>query len=87
MADFFHLPLDYFRMENASMVQGISTNIATLGELPINSHLILENKALQKDVESLRNMLQAKEETIKAKHELIDTLRGSHSVVGDMSSQ
>ncbi len=77
MADFFHLPLDYFRMENATMVQGISTNIATLGELPINSHLTLENRVLQKEVESLRAALKAKDETIQAKQEVIDALQGS----------
>ena len=77
IADFFQLPLDYFRMENATMVQGISTNIATLGEFPINTHLTLENHALQKEVESLRTALEAKDETIRAKQEVIDTLRSS----------
>ena len=77
MADFFHLPLDFFRVENATMVQGISTNIATLGELPINTHLTLENRALQKEVDCLRTALKAKDETIRAKQELIDVLHSN----------
>lgn len=77
MADFFHLPLDFFRVENATMVQGISTNIATLGELPINTHLTLENRALQKEVDCLRTALEAKDETIRAKQEVIDVLRSN----------
>ena len=53
------------------------TNVATLGELPINTHLALENRALQKEVESLKTALDAKDETIRAKQEVIDTLRGN----------
>ena len=43
------------------------------------THLNLENRALQKEVESLRTALDAKDETIRAKQELIETLRINHS--------
>lgn len=79
IADFFHMPLDFFRIENADMVNGISTNMADLGELPLNSHLLMENRALQHEVKSLTTALNAKEETIRAKQELIDTLRNTLS--------
>ena len=77
LADFFHLPLDLLRLENAATVQGISTNVSSLGKLPISNHLIVENRTLQKEVENLKSALQAKEETIQTQKELINLLRPS----------
>ena len=71
LADFFHMPLDYFRMGNSFATNNVSGNNNYVGNVSLRNNLLIENDSLRKEVESLKGTLKAKDEALKAKDDLI----------------
>ena len=69
LADFFHMPLDYFRLGNSFA----TNNVNYIGNISLSNNLLIENDSLRKEVESLKETLKAKDEALKAKDEVIQT--------------
>ncbi len=74
-ADFFGMPLDYFRTNSSFKANNITGNNNYVGNVSVNTNLMFENDALRKEVDNLRAMLKAKDETIEAKTEFINALK------------
>ena len=54
LADFFHMPLDYFRMGNSFATNNVSGNNNYVGNVSLSNNLLIENDSLRKEVESLK---------------------------------
>ena len=67
LADFFHMPLDYFRLGNSFATNNVNGN----NNYSLSNNLLIENDSLRKEVESLKETLKAKDEALKAKDDLI----------------
>lgn len=72
LADFFHMPLDYFRLGNSFATNNVNGN-NYIGNVSLSNNLLIENDSLRKEVESLKETLKAKDEALKAKDEVIQT--------------
>lgn len=73
LADFFHIPLDYFRAGSSFATNNVSGNNNYVGNVSLSNNLLIENDSLRKEVESLKETLKAKDEALKAKDEVIQT--------------
>ena len=62
LADFFHMPLDYFRLGNSFATNNVNGNNNYIGNVSLSNNLL---------VESLKETLKAKDEALKAKDDLI----------------
>ena len=71
LADFFHMPLDYFRLGNSFATNNVNGNNNYIGNVSLSNNLLIENDSLRKEVESLKETLKAKDEALKAKDDLI----------------
>ena len=71
LADFFHMPLDYFRLGNSFATTNVNGNNNYIGNVSLSNNLLIENDSLRKEVESLKETLKAKDEALKAKDDLI----------------
>ena len=76
LADFFHMPLDYFRVESSFKANNVSGNNNYVGNVPVNTNLMMENESLRKQLEALQNVVKAKDDTLAAKDALITALQG-----------
>ena len=79
LADFFHMPLDYFRANSSFSANNIYGSNNNVGNITLNGNLIAENDALRKEVASLKKTIEAMEVTIKTKDEMIDLLKTKFS--------
>lgn len=75
LADFFHLPLDYFRVGKEFSSNNVSGNNNYVGNISLSNNLLIENDALRKEVENLKATIVAMKETIQTKNELIEALK------------
>lgn len=75
IADYFHLPLDYFRTNSSFKANNVSGNNNYVGNVSISTNLLIENEALRRELEAVKETLKAKEEIIRAKDMLIETLK------------
>lgn len=75
LADFFHMPLDYFRVESSFKANNVSGNNNYVGNVSVNTNLMMENESLRREISGLRETLKAKEETLHTKNDLIDNLK------------
>ena len=82
IADFFHLPLDYFRMGHTFKAQNVNGNNNQWGNVNINTNLMAENQGLAKELAAVREKLASKEamietmgQVIKAKDDVITVLK------------
>lgn len=73
LADFFHMPLDYFRKEVAFKTTNVSgnNNSVSVGNVSVNTNLMLENDSLRREISTLKETLKAKDETLKSKDETL----------------
>lgn len=74
IADYFHMPLDYFRENSSFKANNVSGN-NYVGNVSVSTNLLIENQALRKELEAVRETLKAKEEVLEAKNMLIETLK------------
>ena len=79
LADFFHMPLDYFRANSSFSANNIYGSNNNVGNITLSGNLIAENDALRKEVASLKKTIEAMEVTIKTKDEMIDLLKTNFS--------
>ena len=75
LADFFGMPLDYFRTNSTFKANNVAGNNNYVGNVSVNTNLMFENDSLRREVESLRATLKAKDETIQSKNEFIENLK------------
>ena len=75
LADFFGMPLDYFRTNSTFNANNVAGNNNYVGNVSVNTNLMFENDSLRREVESLRATLKAKDETIQSKNEFIENLK------------
>ena len=79
LADFFHMPLDYFRAHSSFSANNIYGSNNNVGNITLSGNLIAENDALRREVASLKKTIEAMEVTIKTKDEMIDLLKNGLS--------
>ena len=75
LADFFHMPLDYFRVESSFKANNASGNNNYVGNVSVNTNLMMENESLRKQLEAVQNVVKAKDDTLAAKDALIQSLQ------------
>ena len=76
LADFFHMPLDYFRVGNTFKGNNVSGNNNQVGNVSVNTNLMLENEALRREIKALEDIVKAKNDALATKDLLIQTLMG-----------
>lgn len=84
IADFFHMPLDYFRQNGAVKAINVLGDDNQVGNVYINSNLIKEIEGLKKELDSKKETLESKEETIKAKN---DTIESQKILIASLQAQ
>ena len=75
IADYFHMPLDYFRITSAFKANNVAGNNNYVGNVSISTNLLIENESLKRELEALKETIKAKDESLKTKDLLIETLR------------
>lgn len=77
LADFFHMPLDYFRVGSSFRANNVNgnNNNNNVGNVSVNTNLMIENESLRREISGLRETLKAKEETLNTKNDLIENLK------------
>ncbi len=77
LADFFHMPLDYFRVGSSFRANNVNgnNNNNNVGNVSVNTNLMMENESLRREISGLRETLKAKEETLNTKNDLIENLK------------
>ena len=74
LADFFHMPLDYFRANSSFKSNNVSGNNNYVGNVSMGTNLLIENDALRKEISLLKDRLQDKETLIKTQGAYIKVL-------------
>ena len=75
LADFFHMPLDYFRVGSTFRANNVAGNNNNVGNVSVNTNLMIENESLRREISGLKETLKAKDETLNTKNDLIDNLK------------
>ena len=75
IADYFHMPLDYFRINSAFKANNVAGNNNYVGNVSISTNLLIENESLKRELQALKETIKAKDESLKTKDLLIETLR------------
>ncbi len=75
IADYFHMPLDYLRTNSAFKANNVSGNNNYVGNVSVGTNLLIENEMLRKELQALKDTLEAKNESLKAKDMLIAELK------------
>ena len=82
LADFFGMPLDYFRVGSSFKANNVSGNNNSVGNVSVNTNLMIENESLRREMDglkeanaTLKDAMKAKEDAMKAKDDLIEVLR------------
>lgn len=76
LADFFHLPMDYFRADadiKYNTIKDSEVNIVLGNNNAVNTNLMKENEGLRNQIKTLNDLVKAKDESLKAKDEAIAT--------------
>ena len=72
LADFFNMPLDYFRVGSSFRANNVSGNN---NNVSVNTNLMIENESLRKQLDALHDVVKAKDDTLAAKDALIQSLQ------------
>lgn len=75
LADFYHMPLDYFRTNSSFKTNNVNGNNNYVGNVSVNTNLLVENESLRKQVASLERELDSKDETNKVLRDLVESLK------------
>lgn len=71
LADFYHMPLDYFRENSSFKANNVVGTHNNVGNFNVNTNLLTENEMLRGQLKQLDKTVAAKEETIASKNEVI----------------
>lgn len=74
LADFFHMPLDYFRMGSTFKGNNVTGNNNQVGNVSLNTNLMIENESLRREIKALEDIVKAKDDALATKDMLIQTL-------------
>jgi len=77
LADYFHMPLDYFRMESSFKTTNVNGSNNYVGNVSVGNNLLIENDSLRKEIESLKREMAAKDKIIEGNEKLIQALERS----------
>ena len=77
LADYFHMPLDYFRSNSSFFAHNVYGSNNNIGNITLSGNLLAENESLRKEIASIKKTIEALEETIKTKDEMIALLKSS----------
>ena len=80
LADYFHMPLDYFRIESNFKFNNVNGSNNYVGNVSVGTNLLIENEALRKDNSRLQEMLDAKDKVIEAHEKTIKALESHISI-------
>lgn len=80
LADFFGMPLDYFRTNSSLKTHNVTNNNNQPGNVSVNTNLMFEIDALRREVDALKDTLRAKNETILSQKEFIENLKTQISI-------
>lgn len=69
LADFFHMPLDYFRTGSNFKTNNVSGSNNFVGNVSINTNLMVENDMLRNKIKEMEKTTEAKDMTIKILNE------------------
>lgn len=91
IADFFHLPLDYFRMGHTFKAQNVNGNNNQWGNVNINTNLMAENQGLARELAAVRETLASKEAMIESKDDVIkakdDLIMAKDDIIRNLKMQ
>jgi len=74
LADYFHMPLDYFRVESNFKFNNVNGSNNYVGNVSVGTNLLIENEALRRDNCRLQEMIVAKDQVIEAHVKTIKAL-------------
>ena len=75
LADYFHMPLDYFRIESSFKTTNVTGDNNYVGNISLGNNLLLENNALRQEIIGLKQLVEAKEQVIEANKTAIKSLK------------
>ena len=82
LADFFGMPLDYFRVGSSFKANNVSGNNNSVGNVSVNTNLMIENESLRREIaglneanNTLKIAMESMKGTIQAKDEFIESLK------------
>ncbi len=91
LSDFFHMPIDYFRLGNSFSSNNVSGNNNYVGNVSLSNNLLIENQSLRKELENIKATMEAKDDNlrradalIQSKNEIIKVMGG---VIEDLRKQ
>ena len=77
LADYFHMPLDYFRIESSFKTTNVTGDNNYVGNISLGNNLLLENNALRQEIIGLKQLIAAKDQVIEADKIAIESLKKS----------
>ena len=57
LADFYHMPLDYFRANSSFKTNNVNGNNNYVGNVSVTPNLLVENESLRKQIDSLERKI------------------------------
>ena len=75
LADFYCMPLDYFRTNSSFKANNVSGNNNYVGNVSVSTNLLLENENLRKQIESLEREKESLNATIASKEDTNTVLK------------
>ena len=82
LADFYHMPLDYFRSNSSFMANNVTGNNNYVGNVSVSTNLLVENEGLRKqvaslerEIETLKSSLASKDDTNTVLKDHVDSLK------------
>ena len=77
LADYFHMPLDYFRIESSFKTTNVTGDNNYVGNISLGNNLLFENNALRQEIIGLKQLIAAKDQVIEADKIAIESLKKS----------
>lgn len=74
LADYFHMPLDYFRQGNKFNSITFNGNNNYVANVSLSSNLLVENQSLMNQIELLRKIIKDKDDLIETQRDHIRLL-------------
>lgn len=79
LADFYHMPLDYFRANSSFKTNNVTGNV---GNVSVSTNLLVENESLRKqvaslerEIDTLKSSLASKDDTNTVLKDHVDSLK------------
>jgi len=83
LADFYHMPLDYFRTNSSFKTNNVSGNNNYVGNVSTGTNLLIENESLRKQISSLEREIETLNTTLAAKNDTIASKDDTNAVLKD----